>query len=169
MLAPYPQCQPEKFDEVAERQVETEKEIINALRNLRSEMKISPAARIPAVSTSPKALPNLSSIISLAKLSDLKYVTEEEFNNTDAPLKVVYETKLKLKIEIDVAAEKVRLEKEVARLDGEVTKAKAKLSNASFVDRAPAKVVDQERARLADFESTLGKLREQLQKLAGKS
>jgi valyl-tRNA synthetase len=169
MLAPYPKSQPEKIDEGAEHQVATEKEIINALRNLRSEMKISPAARIPAISTSPQRLPNLSSIISLAKLSDLKYVSEEELNNTDAPLKIVYETKLKLKIEIDVAAERARLEKEVARLDGEVAKAKVKLSNASFVDRAPAKVVEQERARLAGFEATVSKLQQQLGKLAGRS
>ncbi len=168
MLAPYPKSQPEKIDEVAERQIGTEKEIITALRNLRSEMKISPAARIPAISTSPHPLPNISSIIALAKLSELKYVSEEELNNTDAPLKIVYETKLKLKIEIDVAAEHARLAKEVARLNGEVSKAKAKLSNASFVDRAPAKVVEQERARLAEFESTLAKLREQLKKFAGK-
>jgi valyl-tRNA synthetase len=113
-------------------------------------------------------MPNLSSIISLAKLSDLKYVSEEELNNTDAPLKIVYETKLKLKVEIDFATERLRLGKEIARLEGEIPKAHAKLGNASFVDRAPAKVVEQERARLAGFESTLAKLREQLKSLAGK-
>jgi len=169
MLAPYPKSQPGKIDEVAERQVGTEKEIINALRNLRSEMKISPASRIPAISAGPQILPALSSIIALAKLSDLKYVSEEELNNTDAPLKVVRETKLKLKIEIDVGAECARLEKEVVRLDGEVAKAKAKLANAAFVDRAPAKVVEQERARLAGFEATVSKLQQQLGKLSGKS
>jgi valyl-tRNA synthetase len=167
MLAPYPKSQPEKIDEVAERQVKTEKDIINALRNLRSEMKISPAARIPAISAGPRPLSNISSIISLAKLSDLKHVSEEELNDTDAPLKIVFETKLKLKVEIDVAAERARLAKEAVRLDGEVSKAKAKLSNASFVDRAPAKVVAQERGRLAEFESTVAKLREQLKKLSG--
>ena len=48
-------------------------------------------------------------------------------------------------------------------------KTHAKLGNASFVERAPAKVVEQERARLAGFESTLAKLREQLQKLSGQN
>ncbi|MEO8145313.1 MAG: class I tRNA ligase family protein, partial [Betaproteobacteria bacterium] len=169
MLAPYPKSQPEKFDEAAERQVELEKEIINALRNLRSEMKVSPAARIPAISAGPQMTPTLSSIVSLAKLSDLKYVSEEELNNTDAPLKIVRESKFKLKVEIDVAAERERIAKEIARLEGEIPKAHAKLGNASFVDRAPAKVVEQERARLAGFESTLAKLREQAKKLAAKS
>jgi valyl-tRNA synthetase len=169
MLAPYPESQPEKIDEVAEQQVKTEKEIINALRNLRSEMKISPGARIPAISTGPQPMSNVSNIISLAKLSDLKYVSEEELNNTDAPLKIVYDTKLKLKVEVDATAERARLAKEVVRLEGEVSKAKAKLSNASFVDRAPANVVEQERARLAGFEATLAKLRPQLEKLSAKA
>ena len=168
MLAPYPKSQPEKIDEAAERQVELEKEVINAIRNLRSEMKISPAARVPAICAGPRTLPVLSSIVSLAKLSELKYVSEEELNATDAPLKVVRDTKLKLKVEIDLAAERLRLGKEITRLEAEIPKAHAKLGNASFVDRAPAKVVEQERARLAGFESTLAKLREQMQKLSGK-
>ena len=113
-------------------------------------------------------MPVLSSIISLAKLSQLTYVSEEELNRTDAPLKIVRDAKFKLKVEIDVAAEQLRLGKEIARLEGEIPKAHAKLGNASFVDRAPAKVVEQERARLAGFESTLAKLREQSKKLAAK-
>ena len=168
MLAPYPKSQPEKIDEAAEGQVALEKEIINAVRNLRSEMKISPALRVPAISAGPQMVPILSSIISLAKLSELKYVSEEELNRTDAPLKVVRDSKFKLKVEIDIAAERERLGKEIARLEGEIVKANAKLSNSSFVDRAPAKVVEQERARLAGFEATAGKLQQQLEKLSGR-
>ena len=67
---------------------------------------------------------------------------------------------------VDPAAEQARLTKEVGRLEGEIAKAKAKLGNASFVERAPAKVVEQERERLAGFEASLSKLKEQLQKLA---
>jgi valyl-tRNA synthetase len=105
----------------------------------------------------------------LAKLSDLKYVSEDEFNSTDAPLKVVHDRKFKLKVEIDVAAERERLAKEISRLEGEIVKANAKLANPSFVDRAPANVVAQERARLAGFEATVGKLQQQLGKLSGRT
>ena len=77
--------------------------------------------------------------------------------------------RLMIRVEVDVAAETARLEKEIARLDGESTKCRAKLGNASFVERAPAKVVEQERARLAGFESTLRQLNEQLERLTSRS
>jgi len=70
-----------------------------------------------------------------------------------------------LKVEVDVAAEKERLSKEVARLQGEIAKAETKLSNASFIERAPAAVVAQEQERLAGFRALLEKQQMQLEKL----
>jgi valyl-tRNA synthetase len=77
----------------------------------------------------------------------------------------VSDFKLMLKIEIDVAAEKERLGKEISRLEAEISKANAKLNNESFVARAPAAVVEQEKARVADFTASLEKLQAQLGKL----
>jgi valyl-tRNA synthetase len=83
-----------------------------------------------------------------------------------APVAVQGQARLALKVEIDVAAERERLAKEIARLQGEIAKAEGKLGNESFVARAPAAVVEQERARLADFTATLAKLQQQHQRLA---
>jgi valyl-tRNA synthetase len=82
-----------------------------------------------------------------------------------APVAVVGEARLCLFMEIDVAAEKLRLGKEAARLEGEIAKAGAKLANEAFVAKAPPAVIDQEKKRVADFTATLAKVREQLARL----
>jgi valyl-tRNA synthetase len=68
-------------------------------------------------------------------------------------------------MEVDPAAEKLRLGKEAARLEGEIAKAQSKLGNEAFVSKAPPAVIEQERKRLADFGSTLAKVREQLARM----
>jgi valyl-tRNA synthetase len=78
---------------------------------------------------------------------------------------IVGNTKILLKVEIDAAAEKARLSKEIERISTEINKANSKLNNESFVARAPEAVVIQEKQRLADFESLLEKLNSQLSRL----
>ena len=166
MLAPYPKSQPEKIDEIAEGKVALGKRIVNACRNLRSEMKISPALRVPAIIAGPMDIASLVPYLqSLAKLSGVTHVTEDELNKTDAPIAIVGDTKLKLKVELDVAAERARLKKEISRVEGEIAKASAELANPSFVERAPATVVAQRKERLATFLTTLEQLKSQLDKL----
>jgi valyl-tRNA synthetase len=169
MLAPYPAAQSEKIDPQAEREMALLKQVIDACRNLRGEMGISPQQRVPLYAVGERE--SVERIAPYAQmLARLESVSAmAELPQADAPVAVVGELRLMLHVEIDVAAERERLGKEVARLEGEIAKARGKLGNASFVERAPAKVVQQERERLAGFEATLGKLREQLDKLSARA
>ena len=87
----------------------------------------------------------------LAKLSEVQII--DALPDSPAPVSIVGETKLMLKVEIDVAAERTPLEK-MAKLEAEINKAQAKLGNESFVARAPAAVVEQEKERVANFSAT---------------
>jgi valyl-tRNA synthetase len=167
MLAPYPQAQPDRIDAAAEEDVALAKDIVNAGRNLRSEMKVPPKDRIAFYVAGQPGEAALAAMMPLIRISELRVV--EELPASESPVAVVGPYRLMAHVEVDPVAEKARLEKEAARLQGEIGRAQAKLGNASFVDRAPAKVVEQERARLAGFEATLGKLREQLAKLGAKA
>jgi valyl-tRNA synthetase len=165
MLSPWPQPQQEKIDPAAEADVAAIKELVSACRNLRGEMGISPAQRIPLLATGDRALLERAFpyMAALARLSETSVV--ESLPQADAPVAIAGEARLMLRIEIDLAAERERLNKEIARLETEVAKAEAKLANASFVARAPPAVVAQERERMASFTATLEKLRPQLGKL----
>jgi valyl-tRNA synthetase len=165
MLAPYPKPQAEKIDEAAEAEIAIAKALVNAARNLRSEMRIAPGTAVPFEVTGHPGVSALSALRALARPQRIACV--DELSASDSPVAVVGAHRLMIHVEVDVAAERERLGKELARLEGEIAKAHGKLGNASFVERAPAKVVEQERARLAGFEAALGKLREQFGKLSG--
>ena len=111
---------------------------------------------------------NADVLKNLAKLSEVKVFDDEAEWATaaqSAPVNVLGDIRMALFVEIDVAAEKARLSKEIARIDGEITKANNKLSNEAFVAKAPAAVIEQEKKRIADFGATLGRLRDQLARL----
>jgi valyl-tRNA synthetase len=165
MLEAYPKAQADKLDEQSEAWVAQLKQMVDACRSLRGEMSISPAARVPLVASgnAEKLTAYAPYLKALAKLEEVSIVAD--LPEADAPVMLVDDFKLMLKVEIDVAAEKERLGKEVARLEAEISKANAKLNNESFVARAPADVVAQEKARVAEFGANLEKLLSQLAKL----
>ncbi len=169
MLQPYPLAVAANVNEEAEGWMSALKAMTDACRNLRGEMQLSPALRVPllmqAANAEDKArLQSFAPYLqALAKLSEVQVV--DALPDSPAPVSIVGESKLMLKVEIDVAAERERLSKEITRLETEIAKAEAKLSNESFVARAPAAVVAQEKERMANFSATLAKLREQAAKL----
>jgi valyl-tRNA synthetase len=163
MLERYPKSQPEKLDAAAEAEVALAKEVVNATRNLRSEMKIPPKDRITLFITGEPSAATTTASVSLARVAELKRVAE--LPESDSPIALAGDHRLMPHIEVDPAAERERLRKELARLEVEIGKARTKLDNRSFVERAPAPVVAQERERLAGFEATREKVNAQLEKL----
>ena len=169
-VAPYPQSQPEKIDPHAEAHVVKLKTLVDACRNLRGEMKVSPATRLPLFVLGDTAFMNSAAPVlkALAKLSEVKVFESEAAwaaAAEAAPVAVVGEARVCLYMEVDVAAEKARLGKEATRLETELVKVQAKLANETFVAKVPPAVLEQERKRLTEFTATLEKIRGQLERL----
>ena len=166
MLQPFPQTDAGRIDERAEQQVALLKQVTNACRTLRSEMGLGPQQKVPLLAHGDRATLTAFTpyLMPLARLSEVTIV-DGGLPQADAPVSIVGDYKLMLKIEIDVAAERARLGKEKDRLESEIAKAQGKLANSNFVERAPAVVVKQERQRLAQFQATLDKLSAQLNQL----
>ena len=162
---PFPKYGAERISAEANAKMAVLKELVTSCRTLRSTMKISPAERVPLIATGDAATlrefaPYLAA---LAKLSEVRIVDALPAN--DAPVQVVGDFRLMLEIKVDPVAERARLDKEIARLTAEVTKATAKLGNPAFADKAPAAVVAQEKERLAGFSATLEKITAQRKNL----
>ncbi len=168
--AHYPTSQPQKIDAQAEAHVAKLKTLVDACRNLRGEMNVSPALRMPLLVLGDADFMRAAApvIKALAKLNDVQVFEDEATWATaaqGAPVAVVGEARICLFVEVDVAAEKARLGKEATRLEGELIKVNAKLANEAFVNKVPPAVLEQEKKRLTDYTATLEKLRGQLARL----
>ncbi|WP_426168935.1 valine--tRNA ligase [Pseudoduganella sp. R-34] len=168
MTQAYPLPNEAAISAEAEAWVGELKGLTDATRNLRGEMKLAPSVRVPLIveatgADKARMAAFAPYIQMLGKLSEVQIV--DVLPESPAAVSVVGTTKLMLKVEIDVKAERERLSKEIARLEGEIAKANGKLSSESFVARAPAAVVAQEKERVATFGATLAKMQEQLAKL----
>ncbi|KAG8149243.1 valine--tRNA ligase [Burkholderia catarinensis] len=170
MTQAYPLAELKKIDEASEQWAADLKAIVDACRNLRGEMNLSPATKVPLLAAGDaERLRSFAPYVqALARLSEVQILADEAALDKEAhgaPIAIVGPNKLVLKVEIDVAAERERLSKEIARLSGEIVKCNAKLGNEAFVAKAPPAVVEQEQKRVAEFQSTLEKLRAQLDRL----
>jgi len=174
MIAAYPQSQPEKIDEAAEAYVARLKALVDACRTLRGEMNVSPATRLPLYAVADEAvdsafLRDVAPVLqALAKLKEVR-VFQDAISWAEAagaaPVAMVGTSRLCLHMEVDKVAEKARIGKEIARVEGEIVKVNGKLGNEAFVAKAPPAVIAQERQRLADFGALLVRLNDQLVRL----
>jgi valyl-tRNA synthetase len=171
VTAAYPQAQLGKVDPAADQWMGRLKAVVAECRRLRSEMGLNPGERVPLLTFGDEAFVVAASPLlkALARLAEVRALADEAAfaqATQAAPVAMSGDLRLALFVAIDVEAEQARLAKEVSRLQGEITKADAKLGNAGFVARAPAAVVEQERARLADFRQSLARLQDQQTRLA---
>ncbi len=170
----YPVSQPERIDPLADADIARLKQLVDTCRNLRGEMGLPPSQRVPLLAWATTEADaqwlqgHAATVQALSKLSGVKVYTQEAAWSADAQnaaVSVVDGLRLCLFVEIDVAAEKARLGKEVTRLQTEIAKAEGKLSNQAFVAKAPPAVIEQEKKRVADFSATLSQVQAQLLRL----
>ncbi|MCP5160265.1 MAG: valine--tRNA ligase [Hahellaceae bacterium] len=171
MLQPYPAPDAAKIDEQALGDIEWLKGVILAIRNIRGEMDISPAKPIPVLfrngsaEDQRRAESNLAVLRSLAKLESMTWLGDEEPPMAATQLVGELEILVPMAGLIDKEAEVARLSKELDKIAKEVARVAGKLNNESFISKAPADVVEKEKAKLADASATEAKLKEQLDKI----
>ena len=164
MLAAYPKADPEKIVQAAFDQMAQLQDLIGAVRNLRGEMGIAPNVKAPLFveGSVPEAL--LKYLPALTRLTEAKTVDRLP-ESEDAPSAVCNCARLMLKVEIDKAAETARLSKEAEKLQKALDKLNAKLSKPGYTEKAPAHLVEKDKADLAELEDKMAKVQNQLAKL----
>ena len=164
MLAAYPEADPEKIVQAAFDQMAQLQDLIGAVRNLRGEMGIAPNVKAPLFvegSVSEALLKYLPALTRLTEATTVDRLPENE----DAPVAVCNGARLMLKVEIDKAAETARLSKEAEKLQKALDKLNAKLAKPGYVDKAPAHLVEKDKAELAELEEKMAKVQSALAKL----
>ncbi len=165
MLAAWPQPDNEKIVPAAFDKMAALQDLIGAVRNLRGEMGLAPSVKAPLFVEGASELEALLKYVPMmARLTEAKLV-EKLPEADDAPVAVCQNARLMLKVEIDKAAESARLSKEAEKLQKALDKLEAKLGKPGYTDKAPAHLVEKDRAELADLESKMAKVQSQLLKL----
>ena len=166
MLAPFPVYDSEWIDQTAFDKMNTLQELIGAVRNLRGEMGIAPSVKAPLFVESADNLADyLKYLPMMARLTEATQVATLS-ESEDAPVAVMNGARLMLKVEVDKAAETARLNKEAEKLQKALDKLNAKLSKPGYTDKAPAHLVEKDKAELAELEEKMAKVKVGLAKLA---
>ena len=166
MHAPFPVYDSEWIDQTAFDKMNTLQELIGAVRNLRGEMGIAPSVKAPLFVESADNLADyLKYLPMMARLTEATQVATLP-ESDDAPVAVMNGARLMLKVEVDKAAETARLNKEAEKLQKALDKLNAKLSKPGYTDKAPAHLVEKDKAELAELEEKMAKVKVGLAKLA---
>ena len=172
-FAPWPVADPDRIDAEALAEIDWLKQAVMGVRRVRSEMDVSPAKRATLFASGASATDRArlethrERLLWLARLEDVR-VLEPGDARPEAAVALVGELELLLPLAglIDVGAELARLDKELGRLDKETARLEAKLGNAGFTEKAPAAVVDAERAKLDEARGARERLGEQRARIA---
>lgn len=165
MLAAYPQVDKEQIVQTAFDKMAALKDLVEEVRKLRGEMGIAPNVKAPLFVEGSAELEGLLKYLpSLTRLTEAKLVDSLP-EAEDAPVAVCNGARLMLKVEIDKAAETARLSKEAEKLQKVLDKLNAKLSKPGYTEKAPAHLVEKDKADLAELEDKMAKVQTQLAKL----
>jgi valyl-tRNA synthetase len=172
MVSPYPEAIPADTDETVEESMAVVMDFITTLRNLRTELAIPPSKKVQAIFVCPdRTIAGLldvssSDIIRLARLSGISFADSRDENpGLSAAVVRGQEVLISAADDLDRAAEIGRLTREMEKINGELAKVEKKLSNAQFLDKAPAEVVQKNRDSLKDLSAQKNKLQENLERL----
>ena len=165
MLARFPEADREQIVQTTFEQMTVLQDLIGAVRNLRGEMGIQPNVKAPLFVESADDLADyLKYLPMMTRLTEAQQVTALP-ESEDAPVAVCNGARLMLKVEIDKAAETARLSKEAEKLQKALDKLNAKLSKPGYTEKAPAHLVEEDKADLAELEDKMAKVQTQLAKL----
>ena len=165
MLARFPEADREQIIQTTFEQMTVLQDLIGAVRNLRGEMGIQPNVKAPLFVESADDLADyLKYLPMMTRLTEAQQVAALP-ESEDAPVAVCNGARLMLKVEIDKAAETARLSKEAEKLQKALDKLNAKLSKPGYTEKAPAHLVEKDKADLAELEDKMAKVQNQLAKL----
>ena len=165
MLARFPEADREQIVQTTFEQMTVLQDLIGAVRNLRGEMGIQPNVKAPLFVESADDLADyLKYLPMMTRLTEAQQVAALP-ESEDAPVAVCNGARLMLKVEIDKAAETARLSKEAEKLQKSLDKLNAKLSKPGYTEKAPAHLVEKDKADLAELEDKMAKVQNQLAKL----
>ena len=173
MVAPYPQADPERYDDAAEDEMETMIDVVRAVRNARAERGVEPARLIQAVAFSSPAVAETlrrqqDHIKLLARLEGLDFQPDSAERPAQSVPLVLDRCEVYLPLAglLDLNVERQKLEKELTQERTDIERLSAKLGNDGFVAKAPADVVAKERERLEAAKERAGRLEARLATLA---